>query len=59
MSGSGATVFAVFESDAARAQAEQALSETGWWCARTRTLRRDEYQAAITVKSEVGSRKSE
>lgn len=59
MSGSGATVFAVFESDAARAQAEQALSETGWWCARTRTLRRDEYQAAITEISDFGFRISE
>ncbi|HEX4948764.1 MAG TPA: 4-(cytidine 5'-diphospho)-2-C-methyl-D-erythritol kinase [Blastocatellia bacterium] len=59
MSGSGATVFAVFESEAARTQARQELSETGWWCATTRTLNRNEYQAAITVKSEVGSRKSE
>ena len=48
MSGSGATVFAVFESEAARAQAQQALSETGWWCATTRTLSRSEYQAALT-----------
>lgn len=47
MSGSGATVFAVFESEAARAQAMDELSETDWWCAVTRTLNRDKYQAAI------------
>ncbi|MBL8203104.1 MAG: 4-(cytidine 5'-diphospho)-2-C-methyl-D-erythritol kinase [Blastocatellia bacterium] len=47
MSGSGATVFAVFESEAARTQARQALSETDWWCAATRTLSRNEYQAAL------------
>jgi 4-diphosphocytidyl-2-C-methyl-D-erythritol kinase len=48
MSGSGATVFAVFESEAARAQAASELSATGWWCVATRTLNRDEYHAAIT-----------
>lgn len=47
MSGSGATVFAVFESEAARTQARQVLSETDWWCAATRTLSRNEYQAAL------------
>lgn len=47
MSGSGATVFAVFESEAARTQARQALSDTGWWCAATRTLSQNEYQAAL------------
>lgn len=48
MSGSGATVFAVFESEAARAQAIDALSDTPWWCVATRTLSRSEYQAALT-----------
>ena len=48
MSGSGSTVFAVFESEAARAQAIDELSETDWWCAATRTLNRNEYQAALT-----------
>jgi 4-diphosphocytidyl-2-C-methyl-D-erythritol kinase len=47
MSGSGATVFAVFESEAARTQARQALSNTDWWCAATRTLSQNEYQAAL------------
>lgn len=59
MSGSGATVFAVFDSEVARAQATDSLRETGWWCAATRTLSRDEYQAAIVEKLEVGGRKSE
>ena len=59
MSGSGATVFAVFESEAARAQAMDSLSATGWWCAATRTLNRDEYQAAITANSECGIRNAE
>lgn len=59
MSGSGATVFAVFESEAACAQAMQELSETGWWCAATRTLNQSEYQAAITANSESGIRNSE
>lgn len=48
MSGSGATVFAIFESEAARAQASSTLREIGWWCATTRTLNRSEYQAAIS-----------
>jgi 4-diphosphocytidyl-2-C-methyl-D-erythritol kinase len=47
MSGSGATVFAVFESAAVRAQAMNALSHTEWWCAVTRTLNREKYQAAL------------
>lgn len=48
MSGSGATVFAVFDSEAARAQAMSELRETGWWCVTTRTLSRGEYWAALT-----------
>ncbi len=47
MSGSGSTVFAVFESDAARAQAQSTLSENDWWCDATRTLNRSDYQAAL------------
>lgn len=52
MSGSGSTVFAVFESDAARAQAQSTLSENDWWCAPTRTLNRSDYQAALTKFSD-------
>jgi 4-diphosphocytidyl-2-C-methyl-D-erythritol kinase len=59
MSGSGATVFAVFESEAARAQAKHDLSVTGWWCAATRTLKRSEYQAALTTISDFGFRISD
>lgn len=48
MSGSGSTVFAVFESDAACAQAQSELkNNTDWWCAATRTLNRSEYQSAL------------
>jgi 4-diphosphocytidyl-2-C-methyl-D-erythritol kinase len=32
MSGSGATCFALFDSDAARTSAAKALAGTGWWC---------------------------
>ncbi len=46
MSGSGSTVFAVFESEAACAQAKLQLP-AGWWCEKTRTLDRDAYQAAL------------
>ncbi len=59
MSGSGSTVFAVFESEAARAQAMHELSETDWWCAATRTLNRTDYQAALTTISDFGFRISD
>jgi len=45
MSGSGSTVFAIFDNDAARTNARRELSQHGWWCAPVRTLGRDEYQA--------------
>jgi 4-diphosphocytidyl-2-C-methyl-D-erythritol kinase len=45
MSGSGSTVFAIFDSDAARERAQRELSQHGWWCAPARTLGRDEYQS--------------
>lgn len=47
MSGSGSTVFGIFESEAARNIAQQDLSQTGWWCAAARTLSRAEYRAAL------------
>ena len=59
MSGSGSTVFAVFESDAARAQVFGSLSDSGWWCAATRTLSRNEYHAALTEISDFGFRISD
>lgn len=45
MSGSGSTIFAIFDSDEARKGAQRELSQNGWWCAPARTLGRDEYQA--------------
>lgn len=43
MSGSGSTVFAIFDSAEARTRAEVDLSATGWRCLRARTLGRTEY----------------
>lgn len=45
MSGSGSTIFAIFDSDEARNSAQRELSQHGWWCAPARTLGRNEYQA--------------
>ncbi|MBS1809310.1 MAG: 4-(cytidine 5'-diphospho)-2-C-methyl-D-erythritol kinase [Acidobacteria bacterium] len=56
MSGSGSTVFAIFESDVARTQAINSLGNSDWWCAATRTLSRDEYQAALAEVSDFGFR---
>lgn len=44
MSGSGSTVFAIFDNDQARTSAQRELSQHGWWCAPARTLSRDEYR---------------
>src|SRR5262245_7180891 len=43
MSGSGSTIFAIFDSDKARSGAERELRETGWRRLRARTLGRTEY----------------
>src|SRR5499426_193631 len=43
MSGSGSTVFAIFDSAEERARAEDDLSATGWRSLRARTLGRTEY----------------
>jgi 4-diphosphocytidyl-2-C-methyl-D-erythritol kinase len=43
MSGSGSTVFAIFDSAEERARAEADLSATGWRNLRARTLGRTEY----------------
>jgi 4-diphosphocytidyl-2-C-methyl-D-erythritol kinase len=43
MSGSGSTVFAIFDSAEARARAEDDLSATGWRSLQARTLGRTEY----------------
>jgi 4-diphosphocytidyl-2C-methyl-D-erythritol kinase len=47
MSGSGATIFALFDNAARCSAAQQDLRATGWWCASTRTLSRAEYRAAL------------
>lgn len=49
MSGSGSTIFALFDSDAMRSIAQQDLSATGWWCAPAHTLSRAEYWKAFGV----------
>jgi 4-diphosphocytidyl-2-C-methyl-D-erythritol kinase len=46
MSGSGSTIFAIFESEKNRQGALENLRETGWWCAPVRTLSRKECQKA-------------
>ena len=48
MSGSGSTVFAIFDSSEARNSAQRELSQHGWWCASACTLSRDEYQKIYT-----------
>jgi len=45
MSGSGSTIFAVFDSESAQTNARSELSQHGWWCESARTLGRNEYQA--------------
>jgi len=47
MSGSGATVFAVYDSADARDQAADDLAETGWRIIRTRTVARAEYKSSL------------
>ncbi len=47
LSGSGSTIFAIFDSDRARSDARSDLSKHGWWCEPARTLGRAEYQHAI------------
>ncbi|HZS44363.1 MAG TPA: 4-(cytidine 5'-diphospho)-2-C-methyl-D-erythritol kinase [Blastocatellia bacterium] len=47
MSGSGATVFAVYETAEARRRAEASLAETGWLVIPTRTVGRAEYKSSL------------
>lgn len=48
MSGSGSTVFGIFESEDARDGAQSDLSDTGWRCLPARTLGRREYRRVFT-----------
>jgi 4-diphosphocytidyl-2-C-methyl-D-erythritol kinase len=43
MSGSGSTVFALFESRTALVAAREEIERSGWWCAHVRALGRTEY----------------
>ncbi len=52
MSGSGSTIFGLFDSEAERTAAEGRLTNTGWWFAAVRTIGRTEYRAAIGVSNE-------
>ncbi|MCS7156718.1 MAG: 4-(cytidine 5'-diphospho)-2-C-methyl-D-erythritol kinase [Blastocatellia bacterium] len=49
LSGSGPTIFGVFESEREAEQAEAAFATLGWWRARTRTVDRSEYWARLTA----------
>jgi 4-diphosphocytidyl-2-C-methyl-D-erythritol kinase len=44
MSGSGSTVFAIFDNEKARSTARREIETHGWWCEPARTLGRTEYQ---------------
>src|SRR5262245_8530301 len=44
MSGSGSTIFAIFDSEQARSEARRDFKRHGWWCEPARTLSRVEYQ---------------
>ncbi len=47
MSGSGATVFGVFDNSEVAARAETTMREQGYWAARVRAIDRREYKATI------------
>jgi 4-diphosphocytidyl-2-C-methyl-D-erythritol kinase len=49
MSGSGSTVFAIFDSEEARSGALSDLSGSGWWCAPAHTLSRRLYREALSM----------
>jgi 4-diphosphocytidyl-2-C-methyl-D-erythritol kinase len=49
MSGSGSTIFAIFDSERARSGALSDLSKTGWWCVPARTLCRNEYRQMLSA----------
>jgi 4-diphosphocytidyl-2-C-methyl-D-erythritol kinase len=47
MSGSGATIFALFDSEATRSVARRDCTAAGWWCAPVRALSRNDYRLAL------------
>jgi 4-diphosphocytidyl-2-C-methyl-D-erythritol kinase len=49
VSGSGPTIFGVFENEREMGRAESAVATLGWWRVRTRTVDRSEYWARLTA----------
>jgi 4-diphosphocytidyl-2C-methyl-D-erythritol kinase len=49
MSGSGSTIFALFDSEATLGVAQEEMQQAGWWCARVRPLGRSQYRAALSA----------
>ena len=49
MSGSGSTVFAIFDSDEARFTARREFERHGWWCEPARALDRAEYHRLLST----------
>jgi 4-diphosphocytidyl-2-C-methyl-D-erythritol kinase len=47
MSGSGSTIFAIFDSEQTRSTARREVEQAGWWCESARTLGRTEYQRLL------------
>lgn len=54
MSGSGATVFGIFDNSEQIERARAALAQSGIWCERVRTIGRREYRASL-VEGEAGT----
>ncbi|MFM8394475.1 MAG: 4-(cytidine 5'-diphospho)-2-C-methyl-D-erythritol kinase, partial [Acidobacteriota bacterium] len=53
MSGSGSTVFAIFDNDQVRQEAAKALQAAGWWVAPVGTISRDDYASRMTALSRI------
>lgn len=49
LSGSGPTIFGVFDSESAAVRAEVAFATLGWWRARTRTVSRRQYWERLSA----------
>jgi 4-diphosphocytidyl-2-C-methyl-D-erythritol kinase len=49
LSGSGPTIFGVFDSESAAIRAEAAFATLGWWRARTRTVSRRQYWERLSA----------
>jgi len=49
LSGSGPTIFGVFDSESTAIRAEVAFATLGWWRARTRTVSRRQYWERLSA----------